>query len=119
MRRLTNPLCPDELPWICDENDEDEKTLAPIYHHESIFNSNDGQKWMWGEERPAILPKTKGSGIMVSDFIDEHNGYLCLTNEEFKQAKQTNADMVQEAKVVFEYGVGKDGYWTGDRFMHW
>ena len=48
-----------------------------IYHDESIFNTNEGQTWMWGEEeRPAILPKTKGSGIMVSDFVEEHNGFF-------------------------------------------
>ena len=48
-----------------------------IYHDESIFNTNEGQSWMWGEEdRPAILPKTKGSGIMVSDFV---GGFLELT----------------------------------------
>ena len=35
---------------------------------------------MWAEEvHPALLPKTKGSGIMVADFIDKHNGYLALT----------------------------------------
>ena len=33
------------------------------------------QTWMWGEEeRLALLPKTKGSGLMVSDFIEEHDG---------------------------------------------
>ena len=38
---------------------------------------NYGQNWMWGEEdRPAILPKTKGSGIMVSDFVEEHGDFL-------------------------------------------
>ena len=48
-----------------------------IYHDESIFNTNEGQTWMWGEEeRPAILPKTKGSGIMVSDFVEEHNVFF-------------------------------------------
>jgi hypothetical protein len=32
-----------------------------IYHDESIFNTNKGQTWMWGEEeRPAFLPKTNG-----------------------------------------------------------
>jgi len=30
-----------------------------------------------------LKPKSHGSGIMVSDFIDEHNGYLRLKSEEF------------------------------------
>ena len=28
-----------------------------------------------------MKPKGKGSGIMVSDFIDEKSGYLSLTQE--------------------------------------
>lgn len=43
---------------------------------------------MRGEEFNAILPKTKGSGIMVSDFVKEHGSFLKLTNEEFQQAKE-------------------------------
>ena len=30
-----------------------------------------------------IRPKTRGAGIMVSDFINEYNGYLRLSEEEF------------------------------------
>ena len=33
-----------------------------------------------------MRPKSKGAGIMVSDFIDEHNGYLQLMNEEYTHA---------------------------------
>ena len=42
------------------------KRLVLIYHDESIFNTNKGQKWAWvtGEE-PIIQPKTKGAEIMV------------------------------------------------------
>jgi len=34
-----------------------------------------------------ICPKGKGSSIMVSDFIDECNGYLWLTDDELECAK--------------------------------
>ena len=89
-----------------------------IYHDESIFNTNEGQTWMWGEEdRPAILPKTKGSGIMVSDFVEEHGGYLILTDEEFEDAKKKNPSIKQCARQLLEYRAEKDGYWMGDRFM--
>lgn len=68
------PLCDGDASRVRDEADLDKKTLVVIYH-ESIFNTNEGQQWMWGEEeRLAILPKTKGSGIMVSDFVEEHGG---------------------------------------------
>ena len=46
---------------------------------------NEAQTWMWGmADKPAILPKTKGSGIMVGNFIDEHNGFLRLSPDELK-----------------------------------
>ena len=51
------------------------------------FHSNDGQCWMWAEVgKQPIRPKGQGRGIMVRDFIDEHNGFLQLTDNEFKQA---------------------------------
>ena len=60
------PLCSDDPPRIRNK-EEDEKELVVIYHDESIFNTNEGQTWMWGEDdQPATLPKTKGSDIMVS-----------------------------------------------------
>ena len=36
-----------------------------------------------------IRPNSKGLGIMVSDFVDEQNGYLQLTDEEFVLDQQT------------------------------
>ena len=81
------PPCSDDPPRIRLEEDEEKKELV-IFHDESIFNTNEGQTWMWGEsEQPAILPKTKGSGIMVSDFVEEYGGYLKLSPEELDHAK--------------------------------
>ena len=30
-----------------------------------------------------LVPKSRGAGIMVSDFISEQDGYLKLSDEEF------------------------------------
>ena len=80
---VMTPPPPPPPPRIRLEEDEEKKELVLIFHDESIFNTNEGQTWMWGEsERPAILPKTKGSGIMVSDFVEEYGGYLKLSPEE-------------------------------------
>ena len=88
------PQCSDEPPRIRREEDDGKKELVVLYHDESIFNTNEGQTWMWGEEdRPAILPKTKGSGIMVSDFVEEHGGYLQLTDAELVLAKERFPDI--------------------------
>ena len=70
--------------------------------------------------RKTSLPfyqKTKGSGIMVSDFVEEHGGYLQLTDGEFEEAKQLFLNIEQNARQLLEYGADKEGYWTGDRFM--
>ena len=72
-----------------------------IFHDESTFQANDEESWMWGEHEQCVLkPKSRGSGIMVSDFIDEHNGYLRLTNEEFRQAAGRE-DGIAERHVLF------------------
>ena len=65
----------------------EKKILVMLYHDESTFHSNGGPGWIWVEVgKQPIRPKGKGRGIMVSDFIDEHNGYLHLTDEKYEQA---------------------------------
>ena len=61
-----------------------------------------------------MKPKSKGAGIMVSDFIDEKNGYLCLTQEEYVRARE--AVQIQ-ARCLLEYGEAKEGYWTCEKFI--
>ena len=86
---LPPPPCSDERAAIPPPDAETRETLVPVFHDESIFNTNEGQTWMWANEDPPILqPKTKGSGIMVSDFSDEHSGYLKLSDEEHSVAKR-------------------------------
>lgn len=64
------------------------KQQVLIYHDEIIFNTNDSQLWMWAAEGMVVLrPKTRGSGIMVSDFIDQHSGFLQLSEVEQAHAK--------------------------------
>ena len=61
-----------------------------IFHDESTFNANDDESLQWGmPEFQIIRPKSRGSGIMVSDFITEKDGYLCLTEEEYTVVKMT------------------------------
>ena len=89
-----------------------------IYHDESIFNTNEGQTWMWGtDDNPAILPKNKGSRIMVSDFVEEHGGYLRLSEDELDVAAEIYPEFPYEARQLLEYGAEKEGYWTSEKFM--
>lgn len=112
------PPCADEPPRVRNEEDDVKKQLVLLYHDESIYNCNEGQTWMWAEaEKPAILPKTKGSGVMIADFIDEHEGYLRLSDDQYRHASMVNPDIAQSARVLLEYGAERDGYFTGDRFL--
>ena len=58
-----------------------------IFHDESIFNMNESQEWIWGTaDQPFIQRKTKGAGIMVSDFFTQQDGYPALSLVECKLA---------------------------------
>ena len=97
--------------------DQISKTVV-IFHDESTFQANEGQTFFWGTKDMHLLrPKGKGAGIMVSDFIDEHNGYLRLTDEEFTQGLQRHPDIKRQARVFLEYGENKEGYWNSDKFL--
>ena len=50
-----------------------------FFHDESTFTANEAQPTQWGIKGEKMMKKkSKGAGIMVSDFIDEHNGFLAL-----------------------------------------
>ena len=60
-----------------------------LFHDESTFQANEDQCTVWTMPWTSVMrPKSKGSGIMVSDFIEEKEGYLHFTDEEFESAKK-------------------------------
>ena len=64
---------------------------------------------MWGtEENPPILPKTKGEGILVSDFIEEYGGYLSLSESELDEAAKIYPEFPYEARQLLEYGAERE-----------
>ena len=76
-----------------------------IFHDESTFNANDDESLQWGmPESQIIRPKSRGSGIMVSDFITEKDGYLCLTEEEYTAACKNDPSLTMAARTLLEYG---------------
>ena len=64
-----------------------------------------------------MRPKSKGSGIMISDFIDEKNGFLALTKEEYDRAVVNDPSIRMYARQFLEYGESREGYWTSDKFI--
>ena len=93
--------------------------LVLIYHDESIFNVNEAQGWMWAtDDMPVLQPKTKGAGIMVSNFVDQHSGYLRLSDEEYTLASARDPNFPITARALLEHGASREGYWTSERFMN-
>jgi len=91
---------------------------CPNFHDESIFHANESQSVMWAEEgKVPIRPKSLGRGVMVSDFITEHDGLLMLSNSELEIARLENITINQEARELLNYGAAGQGYWTGERFL--
>ncbi len=65
-----------------------EKTVV-LFHDESTFQANDDQPTVWALPGTTVMsPKSKGSGIVVSDFIEEKGGYLHLTDDMNMQRRQ-------------------------------
>lgn len=89
-----------------------------IFHDESTFQANDDQSTVWGQKGMTVIrPKSKGSGIMVSDFIDEFNGYLSLSKDEHEKAVVNDRNIRMYARQLLEYGENREGYWTSDKFV--
>ena len=94
-----------------------EKTVV-LFHDESTFQANEDQSTVWAMPGTSVMrPESKGSGIMVSDFIEEKEGYLHLTDEEYKSAKKKDPTIRKYARQFLEYGEAKVGYWTSEKFM--
>ena len=95
-----------------------DKTIV-FFHDESTFQSNDDQPTFWGTKGTHVMrPKSKGAGIMVTEFISERGGYLALTEKEHEIAMETDPSIRRQAREFHEYGESKEGYWTSDKFMN-
>jgi len=94
------------------------KKTVVLFHDETTFQANNDQPAFWAAKDTKVMrPKSKGSGIMVSDFISERDGYLALTGGEYEVAKQTDPSIRQYARQQLEYGEAKEGYWMSEKFM--
>ena len=64
-----------------------------------------------------LRPKGRGKGLMISDFVEEYNGFLSLTDEELQRAQQKDPPFLQSAREIFIFGKGYDGYWNNELLM--
>ena len=54
---------------------------------------------------------------MVSDCIDDFNGLLRLTEEEFERGKVIYPDLKKKTRVLLKYRVESGGYWNSEKFI--
>lgn len=77
---------------------------------------------MWTEKgKQPIRPKGKGWDIMVSDFIEEHGGYLQLSDKEYKSAKNSPLTQVCGKREGSCSSLGLheyEGYWDREKFLN-
>ena len=114
------PPCPSDCLHVDCPSTRDHtlKQLVIICHDKSAFQSNEDQTFSWLQhDQIVIKPKSRRSGRMVSDFVDEHSGFLRLTEEEFEIAREHFEGITKEAREIIEYGENRDGFWTGEKFL--
>ena len=81
-----------------------EKEIVYIVHYEAAFYCNEGKKWFWMENgKKKLLPKAKGSSIMVSGFVCQCHGFMRATvdGNELKSYK------------LFYAGTSREGWFGG------
>ena len=90
--------CFDDVPQL----EVGEKPLIRVTHDECTYYANCDQSYFWADEHTNVLrQKSLGASIMVSDFIDEVNGFL--------------HDDREEARVLLE--TSKEGYFTHEHLL--
>lgn len=106
-------IVPDNLP-------PGQRPIILVTHDESTFDSNDGRRYAWMKEgEPPLRKKSRGKGIMVSDFVTPGGrlqapdwmpvealpdyGLTAGVNQRYSH---------HTATMHIEYG--KDDWWTGD-----
>ena len=109
---------PADVPHMSKE--EGEKRIV-WFHDESAYNTAEDTPILWGEKgKLPIKPKGRGSSIMVSEFIEEQDGYLALSDQQYKfeVARNERQDIGKSALQILKIGEQQEGYWNSERFMN-
>ena len=114
------PLPEDNLiPPYTVGNPDARKELVLVFHDECVFHTNDDKVYSWTEQgRARLKPKGQGRGIMISDFVDEHNGFLRLSDDAFARYRINDPSLKQSARQHIVIGHANEGYWTNEHFLN-
>ena len=81
--------------------EDDEREFVVITHDEVTFYSNEGRQFFWLENgKKKLLPKTRGTSIMISGFMCQCHGFM--SQGELK------------SYTFFHAGKNRDGWFTND-----
>ena len=83
-----------------------------VTHDESTFSANDVSNYHWKEKGTQPLKsKSRGKGLMVSDFLTADDGRL--------RYQHSITGVVEQACQIITYGSGKsdDRYWTAENMI--
>ena len=99
----------DDMKCVPPKLKDGEKEHILVTHDECIFYANDGKRGIWAPNGELPLRK-KGNGrsIMVSEFLSEACGRLCLSQEDIIK----HPTVPNEARVYLMPGKNQEGYWT-------
>ena len=113
------PTCDDGIPSWHSGKETAARKVVFIYHDKTIFFTNDAPSQGWHDDMGSrqLRPKGRGKGLMISDFVEEYNGFLSLTDEELQRAQQKDPVFPQSAREIFMFGKSYDGYWNSELLM--
>ena len=63
------------------------------FHDQSSYNGNDDQVTMWKDDTMQVIKQKGRAGLMVSDFIEERDGYLTLSDSMYQTIVQQDASI--------------------------
>lgn len=92
------------------------RPVIMITHDECTFSSNDGPRFGWQKDGDTFLrPKSKGRGIMVSEFLLPFGrlNLASLSELSHKELMDRCGLTETEAVEIFEFGKINQRYWTG------
>ena len=81
--------------------------------HFILMMAKDG----YGQRRATNPYDQRGRGIMVSDYIDEHNGYLGLTDQEYEDARVNYTNLWKYGRFLLRYESASEGYWNSENVL--
>ncbi|KAI0999515.1 hypothetical protein K3495_g8683 [Podosphaera aphanis] len=106
-------------PAGCQVNGENCRPIIVITQDECTFSANDSLSRAWKDPNRSFLrPKSKGQGMMVSEFLLPF-GRLNLSSLEEEKVEERQAEGLRftGAVEILEFEKTQDGYWNGENFL--